>query len=1083
MGVRLRRGGMRLLNLEDLSAGPLIIEGGGKVAWSPNGKKIASGRPKIFDAESWLKLKESPHAPAHPLLAWSPDGVKLATCSTWGGQPLQIWDSEKGGEPRDLAKMTDIKDLVWSPDGKRLATAEDVKGVKIWDVETGKLSRPPFTLNWATSLLWVEGGKTLAGCCNGVDVLFLWDPETGEDTKVQLGNNRMDLLSSFDGEYLAGMDAGGLIQLLHIPTRRLVAGIQGAGRITVRPSHGGFALGLGGEVAASAWCWGASTLHLWATRSGAPIGTFTALSDGKHLLVSPEGHYRGEGIEGEIVYVAETEDGRQVKLEPAEFEKTYDWKNDASKIRPPGKILREAEPAAVDLPRGKPASPLAIVTSPEKIDGVRSWTIETVSHRGANEFAWPLPASAHGNTLTLVNAKDGKGLESEPERYLFRGNVCSLSCDPDGKLVATGGVDGTVRLWDAQTKEKDPVRILPGHSREVLAVAWSPDGKTLASGSLDGDVRLWDVTAYRPRRSPIPCGVEVGGIAWSPDGKRLAAWPPFVPNPAAPVLIDVSAGKATILLRIKDEPVRPISMAWQDAETIVATGREGVTFWSKEGVLRDAETWAEPGLGVLSRDAKKLACLHPGKVKVWDIADRKPIASFDVEGVARVIWSPSGKRILVDGKDKRIAVIEALSGKVVQEIKGLDLSSSQAVDWLSGEKVLVAAQRAGAVGFWDLETTSDSGFGLEKFGVHCIELSPDRRGLVLSTTLSIRMFDIARGEDLLPIQYPPNDKDETFRWSLDGKYLAMKGGHTLRIRVAETGDLQTVAGPNPGPIHGVAWDPKSSLLAFSAFSQIQFWDPKERRLDGMPISREGPAIGAMEWSPDWKTIAASCPNGSVETYDPLKRVRLWNVPLEKPASLAWSPDSQRLAVCTGGSSPAIHILDRDTGRFSETKLDPRLPGLTPFKPRWSPDGGSIFASGVGGNHSTGCAAFWWDVASGKVLRSFEADGGAVSPDLEILASPVLNTIRFRDARTGKLLGTLVLFKDLGRRLLVSPEGHMNAEGMEEKDLEKDLRYVVETSEGEFLTLTPSAFREKYPDFRNDLKKAGFLDRLAPSRAK
>src|SRR5262249_40089024 len=96
--------------------------------------------------------------------------------------------------------------------------------------------------------------------------------------------------------------------------------------------------------------------------------------------------------------------------------------------------------------------------------------------------------------------------------------VASIALTADGRMLASGSYDATIKLWDmASCKETATLR---GHTAGVYSVAFTPDGKVLASGSHDDTARLWDVATGR-ELAAVKHGYHVKRVAFTPDGKTL----------------------------------------------------------------------------------------------------------------------------------------------------------------------------------------------------------------------------------------------------------------------------------------------------------------------------------------------------------------------------------------------------------------------------------------------------------------------------------------------------------------------------------------------------------------------------------
>jgi len=108
--------------------------------------------------------------------------------------------------------------------------------------------------------------------------------------------------------------------------------------------------------------------------------------------------------------------------------------------------------------------------------------------------------------------------------YKFSGHtqqIRGITWSPDGRHIASGSYDNTVRVWDVT--DEGHVYVYPGHFSAVYTVAWSPDGKRIASGSSDKTVQVWDAKDGGNVYHYVNHVDSVISAVWSPDGKRIAS--------------------------------------------------------------------------------------------------------------------------------------------------------------------------------------------------------------------------------------------------------------------------------------------------------------------------------------------------------------------------------------------------------------------------------------------------------------------------------------------------------------------------------------------------------------------------------
>lgn len=562
-----------------------------------------------------------------------------------------------------------------------------------------------------------------------------------------------------------------------------------------------------------------------------------------------------------------------------------------------------------------------------------------------------------------------------PFEKLRRGEerVGAIAASPDGSRVAVGfsgsSLDAPqettyrVVILSARTTahQRDWSWKIENQNSTCTCLALSSDGSRLLTATENGHLQLWDTgTGERLAEQKVE-PVTFRDAALSPDGKLavITGW-----------------NRSSRLWKIEEGEVIPLAPKQDGASACYAPdgnlfaiiSDDGIHLWAPETVtavahLKNAARYDNADFGIdFTPDGRFLAVpAHTeDRVELWDVARRECVATLPVESVRGVAISADGRWLAAAGGDSEISIFDLRTREGVSHPQGHN-ESATAIRFLDDHELLTAG--VGEVVMWNLSTgRPERRLEHEKRArVAGIAISPDRNTIVTSALDdTVRVWDRTTGKQRLKlpghsrygglrsVQFVPDGKrfaswgdDAILRW-WDPREGTLVGEHAIRVPGApEAKDLGML-----GRILAGVLAPEGKALYVSFEGELIEFDPQTgARRRSVPAKVE-PYTVAM--SPDGRWIAAD-----EAVLDParqfvgsnlllferatLKLAHRWRlsddgkfhdlIGLKDAAelddelrsrwqvrSMAFSPDSSRLAIVRRYGTTFVDVLDLATAR-------------------------------------------------------------------------------------------------------------------------------------------------------------------------
>lgn len=344
------------------------------------------------------------------------------------------------------------------------------------------------------------------------------------------------------------------------------------------------------------------------------------------------------------------------------------------------------------------------------------------------------------SSLISCQAQTASSTNVPPPKKTSKG-IFGIGFTHDGRTIATGNFNGTVKLWDVSSGRL--LRTLDGHTDIVYKGVFSPDEKILASCSRDGKIKIWDVATGAELRTLTGHTRPVKAVAFSPDGSLLAS----VSNDGTVRLWDVAKGtqQQSFIHREPgdvDDSVYSVLFVDRGKLVIAGNGDGTISYWEvdsgKEMRVLRGHSGSVLSL-TLSRDGRTLASGgYDHTLKLWDVKMGNEIRTF------------ADKKM--DGVIEQVRAISLSSD-------GELLASSEVGYRQSGNEFHYVYRR---IKLWDLKTgTVSLTINEPKFEISGIAFSPDDRLLAGAGPEGIiKLWNVKTGD--LNRSFPPSTEQNNF---------------------------------------------------------------------------------------------------------------------------------------------------------------------------------------------------------------------------------------------------------------------------------------------------------------------------------